>query len=140
MTDDRKPPVEARPGFVPDGDLDALLSQARDVAPSPLPDALFARLVAQAEAMVPAPAAAAPLGSRRGWVSALRQLVADIGGAPGLAGLSVAGVAGLWIGFVQPEAAAGVPGLIWDGAAGLSPALSSLLDETTPFDELDPLF
>jgi hypothetical protein len=130
MTDHRSP--------LSDPALDALFAQARATAPADLPDALSARLIAQAEAMVPAAGpftATAP--ARRGWFTALRDLLSDLGGAPGLAGLSVAGVAGVWIGFVQPEAAAGVPGLFWEGAAGVSPAVAILLDDATPFDDFD---
>lgn len=131
MTDDRRP--------LTDTDLDALFAQARSADPAPVPDALFARLAAQAEAMVPA-AVLVPLAPvPRGWFAALRDLLSDLGGAPGLAGLSVAGVAGVWIGFVQPDAMAGVSGLVWEGAAGVSPTLATLAAEPTPFDDFDPL-
>lgn len=132
MTDNRTP--------LSDPALDALFAQARATAPADMPDTLSARLIAQAEAMVPATAPAlnaAP--ARRGWLAGLGDLLSDLGGAPGVAGLSVAGVAGVWIGFVQPEAAAGVPGLFWEAAAGVSPTVATLLDDATPFDDFDLL-
>jgi hypothetical protein len=139
MMDDRKPlpKTHLAETHLADGDLDALFAQARRADPAPLPDPFLARLTAQAEAMVPAPPVAAPV--RRGWLAGLRDILSDIGGAPGLAGLSVAGVAGVWIGFVQPEAIAGAPGLLWEGASGVSPTVAGLLDASTPFDDFDPL-
>jgi hypothetical protein len=141
MTTDRRPDPDPAPqsDLSSDTDLDSLFAQARGAA-APLPADLSARLVAQAEAMLPPATGPKPGSARgqRGWLSGLRGLLADLGGGPGLAGLSVAGVAGLWIGFVQPEAVAGVPGLLWEGAASVSPTLAGLRDEATPFDDFDP--
>lgn len=112
---------------LPDDALEALFAQARRADPPALPADLAARLLAQAAAAQPRPQPAPGLWSR------LRAALADVGGAPGLAGLGVAGVAGLWIGVADPVGAAA---LVWEGAAGLSPSVAGLLESDTPFDLL----
>jgi hypothetical protein len=108
-------------------DLDALFAAARAAEPDGLPPAFEARLVAAAAAARPAPA------RRPGWAARLRAALADLGGAPALGGLAVAGVAGLWIGLADPADAAGY---LLDAAAGLNPALTDLLGAASPFDLL----
>jgi hypothetical protein len=101
----------------PDG-LDALLAQARTAPPDALPPALQARLLADAQAALPR---AAPRPSLRGWIAGA---LAGIGGAPGLAGMSAAGLAGLWIGFAGPGPAADLAANAWNVAL-LAPDLSA---------------
>jgi hypothetical protein len=84
-----------------DGDaaLDALFGAARATRPDPSA-ALLARIAADAEALAAdraRQAAARPArGGMFGWLPA-------IGGWPALAGLATATVAGLWIGYAQPD-------------------------------------
>lgn len=114
MTDARSP--------LPDAALEALFAQARRAEPAPLEPDFAARLIAQAQtvqAQVLRPAAPA----RPGWLARLRAALADLGGAPGLAGLGAAGVAGLWIGLADPVGAAAY---VLQGAG--------LAEAATPFD------
>ena len=87
-----------------DLDLDALLAEAAatPVAPSA---ALTARILADAQAMQPRPQAkAAPSRPRLGvWVW-LSDLAEGLGGGRAVAGLSLAGVAGLFLGVADPSA------------------------------------
>lgn len=114
-----------------DAGLEALFAAARAAPPPPLAAGFEARLLAAAEA--------ARLPARRpgGWAR-LRAALAEFGGMPGLAGVTAAGVAGLWLGFAGPVAGSGVPGLIWQSAAEVSPAVALFLAEATPFDDFDP--
>ena len=77
------------------GELEAAFDAARSSRPEPSPD-LMARVLADAQAVQaeqrPAPAAPAP----RGY---LRQFLEALGGWPAVAGLSAAGVAGVWLGL-----------------------------------------
>ena len=112
--------------------MDDLFAEARAVAPEPLPEALTARLVAAAEAEVPRKAA-------RGWLLRLRDALADIGGAPGLAGVGAAGLAGVWIGFAGPGATGDLVTRFWQGAASFSGPVSTLVEAapiSAPDDEL----
>ena len=125
MTIGREPPNDIA--------LEALLAEARSARPPPLPEGLQARLLADA--------AVAQTGQRLpaerpGRLSALRGWLADLGGLPGMAGLSAAGVAGLWIGLAEPLPGSQFAALIWEGAAGVSPSLAGLLDQpaASPFD------
>lgn len=122
MTDDRTPhrPPDASAG---DDALDALLAAARDEAPPPLSPALRARLVADARAHAPVAAPPAP-----GWFARLRAALAEIGGAPGLAGVGVAGLAGVWIGFSGPGVTGEWLDRFWLGAADVSPTVAALID------------
>lgn len=83
-----------------DAGLTALFAAARAAEP-PVPDALMRRVLADAAAHRPAmpPRAVAPAPQRRGWVVALLEM---LGGRGAVAGLAAAGLAGIWIGFVQP--------------------------------------
>lgn len=119
MTDTPKPLSET--------ELDALFAQARRADPAPLEHDFAARLIAQSQAVqaqvvqagIWRPAAPA----RPGWLARLRAVLADVGGAPGLAGLGAAGVAGLWIGLADPVGAATY---VLQGAG--------LAEAATPFD------
>jgi len=86
-----------------DLDLDTLLAAARDDGPVPS-DALVARVMADAVALQPRPGARpvarpAPDASPVRW---LDRLAAMFGGGGALAGVSLAMVAGVFIGVVQP--------------------------------------
>ena len=81
-----------------EAELDRLFAEATVPTPS---EALLARVMADADAV---------LNERRiaqttvpvapgGW---FRSILTGIGGAPALAGLATATVAGIWIGYVQP--------------------------------------
>lgn len=117
-----------------EAELEALFAQARAAAPPPLPSAIEARLLAAAEA--------AQAGARRrvrpGLLARLRAAMAEFGGMPGLASVTAAGVTGLWLGLAGPVGGSGVPGLIWQSAAEVSPAVAEFLAEATPFDDFDP--
>lgn len=75
--------------------LDALFETAQRQA---VPDGLMARVLADAAAAqaVPMPAARR---AARGWLAGV---LAALGGPGALAGLATAGLAGVWIGMVQP--------------------------------------
>lgn len=108
------------PDIRDDDDLDRLFDLARGAAPGlsdPLPDALFARIMADADAAVPGVASVPVTGPVApsvpgGW----RGLVAAIGGWPAMGGLALATVVGLVIGINPPT--------------GLSTITSGLLGET----------
>lgn len=119
MTEDRKP--------LSDAELDTLFAQARRARPAPLAPDFAARLIAQAQAQAQAQARVAPprsaASARPGWLARLRAGLADVGGAPGLAGFGMAGVAGLWLGLADPMGAAAY---VLQGAG--------LAEAATPFD------
>ena len=100
-----------------DAGLDALFAEARAAAPMPMPAGVQARLMQAALAAQP---------RRRGWWSRLQALLADPLGVPGLAGMGVAGLAGLWIGVAAPGPTADLVSTFWQGAAGVAPAAASL--------------
>lgn len=81
--------------------LDALFAAARAAEP-PVPDALLARVLADAAQQVPRPAPRAaprPAPRRRSWLAGVLDM---LGGRGAMAGLAAAGMAGVFIGFVQP--------------------------------------
>jgi hypothetical protein len=61
----------------------------------------------------------------------------SVGGAPGLAGLTAAGVAGVWIGATQPEPVAGLHAALWQGAALFNPDLADWSEDALPGFEND---
>ncbi|WP_226780488.1 dihydroorotate dehydrogenase [Oceaniglobus trochenteri] len=77
--------------------LEALFAEARRES-APLPDDLFARIMADAESRLPAAPAASPRRQSR-----LAALGAMLGGWPSMAGLATATLAGVWIGVAQPS-------------------------------------
>lgn len=107
-------------------DLDQLFAEARAADQMPMPAALTARILADADAILARQAltahraAAAP--ARGGFWA---QLLKSIGGAPALAGLAVATVAGVWVGVVPP--------------AGLQSGLQTVMG-TTGTDELFDIY
>ncbi len=118
-----------------DPDLDALLASARDEGPRPS-EALMARVMADAVASQPAPRAlpvarkVRPAERPAGW---LRRLSAVFGGGGALAGVSLAMVAGVFIGVVQPAPVAALTSaLLVEGDLGtvdLLPAGTDLWEE-----------
>ena len=82
-------------------DLDAALAQMRKNAPVPS-DALLARVMADADAvtMERSNQVENPPNTRSFW----SEFGAAIGGWTAVAGLGTATIAGIWIGFVQPDA------------------------------------
>jgi len=108
-------------------DLEALLAQARLAPPPPLPAGFQARLLADATAALPPPVSARGPGRLWAWL-------AELGGLPGLAGMSAAGVAGLWIGLAEPLPGLELSALLGDGAAALLAGA-----EDSPFAAFDPL-
>ena len=86
---------------MPEPDLEALFAQARAQPPQVDPD-FVARVMADAQALQPrAPAPTArPRARRPGFWT---RLAAVLGGATAVAGLGTAAMAGLLIGYVQPE-------------------------------------
>ena len=107
---------------ITDDSLEALFAEARSEAPPPLSGSFEARLVASALAAQPVPVA------RPGWGARLRAFLSEFGGAPSLAGMGVAGLAGLWIGFATPGPTADLVSSFWQGAASVSPAVSDWAD------------
>lgn len=118
--------------------IDDILSAARRApAPGPdtLPPALRARLLDDALAQIPA-ATVPQTGARSrpdaGQVGLLAGLLDRLGqvlaggafGLPGASTIAVAGVAGFWLGFAPPDAAAGLMDYFWQGAATIDPALA----------------
>lgn len=90
-------------------DLDDLLAAAR-TRPVAAPPDLLARVLDDGLALQPRPVSAAPCRSGRGlWA----RLSGALGGAPALAGLAAATVAGLWLGFAQPTPVQAVADGLW---------------------------
>ena len=106
-----------------DAALDALFSEAQLAPPEPLPDGLRSRLMA--DALAATTPAAAP---RRSWLARFGAVLADLGGASGLAGVSAAGVAGVWIGFSGPGVTGDLVTQFWQGAATVSPTVSTWVE------------
>jgi len=109
-------------GSLSETDLEALFAAARDAEPAPLGAGLQARLLDAALTAQPRRAA------RPGWIARFGAMLADIGGAPGLAGVGAAGLAGVWIGFSGPGVTGDLVNRFWQGAATVSPAVSALVD------------
>lgn len=108
-------------------DLDAMFAEAAEL-PVAVPPDLMARLLADATAAQPRPQAfvskeiAKPAAARLGWLAALSEA---LGGGRALAGLSLAGLTGLFLGVVQP---------------GGVQSLTTLLSQTTvTADQMDLL-
>ena len=110
-----------------DAALDALFSEAQLAPPEPLPDGLRSRLMADALAAT-TPATAPAAAPRRSWLARFGAVLADLGGASGLAGVSAAGVAGVWIGFSGPGVTGDLVTQFWQGAATVSPTVSTWVE------------
>ncbi len=88
-----------------DAELDALFSEARAVSGAPTSD-LMARVLADAASMQPPEPQAvvhAAVHTASAKTGLMAQLLASLGGWAGLASLSAATVAGVWIGVAGPE-------------------------------------
>lgn len=131
MTMDRKQDVT---GAFDEGALEALFAEARAETPEPLPDAFRARLVGDALAARPQPDPAPG-----GWLARFRTLLSEFGGAPSLAGMGAAGLAGVWIGFAAPGSTSDLVSTFWQGAASVSPEVSDWAaagSDTLPIGDL----
>lgn len=89
-----------------DFDLDALFAEAADVGVMPSPE-LTSRILNDAlmaqpkpQTFVRAPVSEAPRGGFFGWFTGLSDV---LGGGRALAGLSLAGMTGLYLGMAQPN-------------------------------------
>lgn len=85
---------------MPTDDLDHLFATARQHRPQPS-DGLMNRVLADALALQPHPLAAPPAPAPRPGL--LARLAAAFGGAPALAGICAAAVAGLMLGYFSPS-------------------------------------
>lgn len=116
---------QREPSGIDEAALDALFADARRAEPAPLDDALAARLVAGAMVAMPVTRdSTAP----RGWWSRVKDILADMGGMPGLAGVGAAGLAGVWIGFSGPGLTDDLVDRFWLGAASMSAPVSALVE------------
>ena len=113
-------------------DLDALFAQAQAQS-LPVDPAFMARALADAQALQPRVLRRAPVsargGARRGFWA---RLAATLGGAIAVAGLGSAAMAGLVIGYVQPEPMISLAGSIGFGmgeSLDLLPGFDALLTE-----------
>lgn len=134
MTEDRK--------IRDDAALEALFEEAQAHPPEGLPEAFQARLNADALAAMSPAASSFPRSPSvrrgwlaKGWLTRLGDALAEIGGAPGLAGVGAAGLAGVWIGFFGPGPTDDLVNRFWQGAASVSPAVSVWI-ETDPLAPL----
>jgi len=110
-------------------DLDRLLTLARRAEPAPAPD-FMARVLQEAWAAQPAPAPP-PQGLRAVRRPGLwARLAQALGGAAVAAGLGTAAMAGLALGYVQPD-----PVLNLAGSYGLAP-MGEALDLLPGYDSL----
>lgn len=107
-----------------DEDLDSLFAQARSTAPQPTSD-LMARVLADAMAVQ---RDAMPVSIAAGRVGLWSKVLAALGGGAGLAGLSTAMLAGLWVGFAEPAP-----------FVGLASAFGSGTTVEMPLDQVDLL-
>jgi len=110
------------PDVLAEIELDSLFQQAQEDAPTPLPEPFQARLLADALSAQPG---AAP---QRVW-SRLVGWLGEFGGVPGVAGVAAAGVAGVWIGFSGPGLTGDLVTEFWQGAATVSPTVSSWVED-----------
>ncbi|WP_103333930.1 dihydroorotate dehydrogenase [Pseudotabrizicola formosa] len=114
----------------PEADLDALFAQAR-ARPPALEEAFLARVLADAQALQSHPAGqSAPRTRPRSGPWA--RLAAALGGALAVVGVGSAAMAGLVIGYVQPEPMVSLAGSIGFGVTeslDLLPGFDALLTE-----------
>lgn len=132
-------PKDQRPGTTGmasdlDARLEGFFAAARQEAGDRLPDALQARLLGDALTRIP-PLAQASVA--RGRANGLWRRLADwsadlgraIGGTPGLAAVSAAGLAGVWIGIAAPGPAAELVGYVWQGAVAVDAGAAGQIDD-----------
>lgn len=112
-----------------DDTLDDLLRAARDTAPAPSPD-FMARVLGDALAQQPAPRGVPVSPPVR--LGLWTRIAAALGGAAAVAGIGSAALAGLVIGYVQPESMvslAGTMGITAGESLELLPGFDTLLTE-----------
>lgn len=108
-------------------DLDDLFAAARRREADPSAD-LLARILADAEMARVPPVPASP--PRRSW---RRILGVMLGGVGATAGMASAALAGVWIGFAQPEALSLITEtLVTSSVIDPYPAFDAVLEEMTP--------
>ncbi len=117
--------MKTQTDITPEAELGTLFAQARSQPPQ-ADDAFLARVLGDAYAEQPTAAAAPRKRARPGlWA----RLAAAVGGAVAVAGIGTAAMAGLVIGYVQPE-----PMLTFAGNIGFG--VSESLDLLPGFDAL----
>ena len=116
-----------------DAELDLMFDAVRDTPPLPSDD-LWARVHADSLAMMPEalslPPALQPTSFPAARAGLLAGLMAAIGGWPSVAGLTTAAMAGVWVGFANPDALDGL------SQAGLLPGISA--GESYDLEDLAP--
>jgi hypothetical protein len=110
----------------PNDPIARLLAEAEAAPPAPLAPDFAARLMADARAALPRSGAVPPLGPVARLRAALAGWLQPVGGAPGLAGLAVAGLIGVGIGFSGVGAADALAITLQPGA--LTPDEAEFLD------------
>lgn len=109
-----------------DAELDALFDEASSASPDALSADMTARLMEDAQALMPVPQMRR--AKRPSFWQKAAQIFADFGGAPGFAGMGVAGLAGVWIGFAGPGQAGELVSSFWQGAASVNPTVSTWIE------------
>lgn len=117
-----------------DARLEGFFAAARQDAGDRLPDALQARLLGDALAHIPplAQASVARASAKGHWwrlADWSANLARAIGGTPGLAVVSAAGLAGVWIGVAAPGPAADLVGYAGLGAAVVDAGAAGQIDD-----------
>lgn len=115
--------------------LESLFEAGRAEAPVPSQE-LMARILADAQANMPAPApiARAARPARRGLLAGL---LAAVGGWPSVATMATATVAGIWLGFAQPDTLNTLSGgTLLPGSAGVAYEVDDLIPSYGSFDGL----
>lgn len=92
---------------MPDADLDALFAQARNTGPVPSA-ALLGRIAADAQAAQETQARRQTSSPARNSSPWWRRVVAELGGVPAMGGLLASVVAGVYLGFANPDLASGL--------------------------------
>ncbi|WP_300516596.1 dihydroorotate dehydrogenase [Aliiroseovarius sp.] len=112
--------------------LESFFEAGRADAPVPSQD-LMARILADAQANMPAPAPIAT-PARRGLLAGL---LAAVGGWPSVATMATAAVAGVWLGFVQPDALNSLSGgTLLPGSTATAYEVDDLIPSYGSFDVL----
>lgn len=112
--------------------LESFFEAGRADAPVPSQD-LMGRILADAQANMPAPAPIAT-PARRGLLAGL---LAAVGGWPSVATMATAAVAGVWLGFVQPDALNSLSGgTLLPGSTATAYEVDDLIPSYGSFDEL----
>ncbi|WP_421703995.1 dihydroorotate dehydrogenase [Aliiroseovarius sp.] len=115
--------------------LESFFEAGRADAPVPSQD-LMARILADAQANMPAPAPLArpATPARRGF---LVGLLAAVGGWPSVATMATATVAGIWLGFAQPDTLSNLSGgTLLPGSTATAYEVDDLVPSYGSFDGL----